>query len=258
MDIFSKRVYIFFRMFFPDSHIHITEIPLWTTVGTSSVCASTHSEKDFLKLEELSLKPENAGRIVKSFGIHPQNPDKSLLPFLERLLSENKLDSIGEMGFDLFSPEFASRMQEQEEVWKAQLCLAIQYQKPLVIHCRRAMNRLFLYASTLKKLPAVVFHSFPGSTVEALSFVKRGVNAYFSIGKQVLNGNKKVISCAEQLPQNRLLAETDAPYQTLKREVATMPCDIVRVYEKIAELRGEPLEEICSQFEKNFKNAFSL
>ena len=77
----------------------------------------------------------------------------------------------------------------------------------------------------------VLFHSFMGPPVEALSLLNRGINGYFSFGKQLLNCNKKAIACVRELPSNRILAETDAPFQTLKGEKYTAPSEIVRVYQ---------------------------
>jgi len=104
----------------------------------------------------------------------------------------------------------------------------------------------------------VVFHSFAGSDTEALSLIKRGVNAHFSFGKPLLNGNKRALRCAVNLPFDLLLAETDAPWQTLKGETATDPADIKKVYEKIASLRGEHPAAVCERLYKNFKNAYGL
>jgi hypothetical protein len=55
-----------------------------------------------------------------------------------------------------------------------------------------------------------------------------------------------------------LLGETDAPWQRLKNESATLPSDIQKVYEKIAELRGLPIENLCAYLYANFKDSFGL
>lgn len=244
-------------MIFSDAHIHIAEISHWQPFeGNDSflpVCASAHSQEDFLRVEEL-LGSKNLCK--KTFGIHPQAPSTELLPFLETLIKEKRISAIGECGFDFF-PEFASSAEEQKTVWKLQLDLALKNSLPLVIHCRKALPQIFAYSAELKTLPSVIFHSWAGSSIEATALLQRGVNAFFVIGKQVLNGNKRVIQSASQLPLDRILCETDAPYQTLKNETESLASDIKDVYRKVSELRQISPEILTSEVLKNFERAFS-
>ncbi len=194
-----------------------------------------HSKAEYLIQ---GTAPEN---IIQAFGMHPQNAaDEDIIEssdFLESLLENQKIEFIGETGFDYFTPEFCEAKKQQEEIWNIQLALALKYNIPLVIHCRKANNKLFEYSNQLKKLPEVLFHSFMGSPTEAKSLLNRDINAYFSFGKQMMNGNKKVIECVRQLPEERLLTETDAPFQTLKGEEYTDLSDIKKIYEIMIALR---------------------
>ena len=108
----------------------------------------------------------------------------------------------------------------------------------------------------LKKIPAAVFHSFAFGPREALSVLSHGINAYFSFGKALQNGNKKSMACVAELPLERLLFETDAPYQTLKGESFTPLGDIKLVYQKASELRNCPLNQLCASVERNFSFIF--
>ncbi len=239
---------------FSDAHIHIADIKDWHPVNNSPVCSCAHSVNEYEILQVIkNIYPEC---IEIAYGIHPQNPDKNQIDFLNQLVVQNKINIIGEAGFDLYTSEYASHLEEQEFVWNFQLDLAVKYNKILVIHCRKALDKIFTYTKQLAKLPAVVFHSFPGSPVEAMGFIKRGVNAYFSLGKQLLNGNKRAISCANQLSVERILLETDAPYQTLKGQDFTPTQDIIQVYEEFSKIRNMPLESVCENVEKNFLKVF--
>lgn len=191
-----------------------------------------------------------------SFGIHPQNPDAGLLPFLVSILQKGNINAIGEAGFDLFTEEFSKHIKDQEEVWMMQLELAIQYQKPLIIHCRKGLDRIFSSVQKLKKVPAAVFHSWAYPPQEAYSFRNKGVNAFYSLGKPLLNNHKNAQLSASSLPLEWILLETDGPYQTLKGEKITSPCDIVKVYEKVSSLRGVEIETL-SQVYTNFIQVFS-
>ena len=219
-----------------DAHFHYAvckelglELPSFDekTVWQGISCA--HSKKEF------ELQASAPDCVIQAYGMHPQNAEyeniKESSEFLENLLQEKKISFIGEAGFDFFTEAFKKSAARQEEIWNIQLDLALKYDVPLVIHCRKANHKLFEYSKQLKKLPEVLFHSFMGPPVEALSLLNRGINGYFSFGKQLLNGNKKAIACVRDLPSNRILAETDAPFQTLKGEKFTAPSEIVRVYQ---------------------------
>jgi TatD DNase family protein len=242
-------------MTFSDAHIHIAQIPGWEPVNGSPVCACAHSPAEFVQMEAvLACYPD---AVYPSFGMHPQNPDLSFASFLEDLLERQKLAAIGETGFDLFTAEYAADVERQETAWHIQLELADRYKVPLIVHCRKALDRIFLDSKELGKLPAVIFHSFMGSPEEACSLVRRGIHAYFSFGKPLLNNNKRAIRCVTELPIEVLLAETDAPWQRLKGEAATSPRDIICVYEEIARLRAMPVEVIGEVFCRNFMQIFS-
>ncbi len=223
-----------------DAHFHyfeceklgICDFPAgWAGIS----CA--HAKNEFFAQKKAAV----AG-LIHSYGMHPQNAaNENILDsadFLEELLQHKEISFIGEAGFDFFTSDFKSAEVLQEKIWNIQLDLALKYNVALVVHCRKANHKLFEYSSQLKKLPEVLFHSFMGSPVEALSLCRRGINAYFSFGKQLLNGNKKAIACVCELPAEKILAETDAPFQTLKGESFTKPSDILKVYEAIKTIRG--------------------
>ena len=140
--------------------------------------------------------------------------------------------------------------------------MAIKNQLPIVVHCRKANEKLFEYKKQLKKVPAVLFHSFMGTPIEAKSLIKNDINCFFSFGKQIFNNNKKVIQCVKELPIENLLLETDAPYQFLKNETQTFRNEIINVYNGAFALRAEnqnskeDFDEFCEKILQNAKNCF--
>ncbi|MCR4734230.1 MAG: TatD family hydrolase [Treponema sp.] len=248
------------KMYF-DAHFHF---PYCIEYGIPSFFRGTscaHSE------EEWKIQLEKApASIILAYGIHPQSCGFSDLKinafFLQNLLDEkaagreSRLAAIGEAGFDYFSPEFKKHIDIQEEAWNIQLELAKKYDLPLIVHCRKANHKLFEYSKDLKKLPSVLFHSFMGPYLEAESLIKQGVNAFFSFGKQVMNNNKKVIECVQNLPIENLLLETDAPYQFLKNESFTKPEEILSVYKAAISLRKESESIFMKHLELNYKKMF--
>ena len=257
-----------FRFPVCDSHLHLVQCAENEDVFLpyNYFCAtSVHSVSEWKKLEELNV---DASSVKKTFGFHPQKPDfdeENAFGFLKTLLDEGKLDAIGEAGFDFFTPEIKENRKKQEEAFNLELNFAFEYGKPLVIHERKALEMIYKYAKELSRLPSVLFHSFFYGFYEAESLLAKGINAYFSFGKQILNGNKKACECVVKLPENRLLLETDAPYQTLKGEAFTSYLEILKVYRKAMELRSysenfddrEGVFERAEQFALQLKNNFN-
>ena len=193
-----------------------------------------------------------------AFGIHPQLPRIENYQLLEQLLQENKIVAIGETGFDFYTDSFKSNRKMQEEAWNVCLELAEKYNVPLVVHNRKALDLMFVYAKQLSKVTAVIFHSFAFTSREAGALLRHGINGFFSFGKPLLNNNKKSIDCVQKLPLNRILLETDAPFQTLKGESATNPSEIERVYNRASDIRNCSIEEICQTIAETFCSAFCV
>ena len=257
-----------------DAHFHLADCVYDGIIKDSFpsdifACTCCHSVEEWNLTEALqSAVPEalegqgpRGPHIYLSYGLHPQsaghiNVDENAA-FLEQLLQQNKLNAIGEAGFDYFNDEFKAAATTQEKMFNLQLELAQQYKIPMVVHCRKANEKLFEYSRQLKKIPAVLFHSFMGMPNEAKSLLDRGINGYFSFGKQVMNNNKKVIACVRELPDTVLLTETDAPCQFLKGEKCTTPADIKKIFEAFCQIRQTETEKLSQTFKINFFNLFS-
>lgn len=197
--------------------------------------------------------------VLKSFGVHPQmfasadftraDCEKSA-SFLRNLLLNDEIFAVGEIGFDFFTEEFKRTRKEQEEFWNIQIELAVEFRKPVVIHARKAMDRIFLECGRLKKLPAVIFHSFAGTKRDALSILNRNVNAFFSFGKhQILNGKKSSVEMISSFSDfdGRIFLETDCPYQTLRNEKQTPAEEIIRVYENAGAISGTDMSVVTKK-----------
>lgn len=254
---------------FTDSHVHILdyfdnltdeEKKIFTLEADIAFCASADTKPRFEKQKKLCESYAQNKEYFFSFGIHPQCPILDFAPFLEKLLKNKQLSAVGECGFDLFDEKNKASLNEQKEVWHLQLELAEKYRMPVVLHCRKALDLIFADTKILKKLPAVVFHGWSGGGGEAISFLKKGVNAYFCIGKGLLRGQKAQKELAAHFELSRILTESDAPYMTLKNEIFSSPKDVKTVAEEIALLRGiqngNQFNEFLTVIHKNFKTVF--
>ena len=223
------------------------------TLGNYWGCTCAHSVEEWYDQKRAleSLASDNI-HILKAFGMHPQKPLVENAEILEELLKNNELDAIGEAGIDLYADEYKAMLEAQKEAWHIQVELAEKYQKPLIIHCRKGMQHVFEEINSLARIPSILFHSFSGSMEEAHAVLYRLPEAYFSFGKQLMNGNKKVHACMTELPLKNIILETDAPYQRLKDEAYTSCKEIRRVYEEAFKVREDLTEDILKE------NFFSL
>jgi len=244
---------------YTDSHVHLYDAyrrtgELPSLSGDMLVCASAHDKDEFLWQEAFARS--NPGRVLLSFGIHPQKPEQAELPFLEELVRSRRIRAIGECGFDLFDDTFRKTAKKQAEVWETQLEFALQADLPLIVHARKAMHLVFAATGRLKKARAVVFHGWPGSAAEAESFLKRGVNAWFSAGKGLLRGDRSLVETVKNLPATRLLSETDAPYMQCKGELFSVPGDIRTVVAAFARIRECGEAELAGILSRSFREVF--
>jgi TatD DNase family protein len=237
----------------------------------TAVAASAWNREQFEYHEDLAKKAVENGDppLFRCFALHPQlSGDKDFSPsggfeLLYSLAAENKLEAVGETGFDLYDEKFKAAESLQDEMFNFHLETALRCNLPMILHSRKAMHKIFPHAKQLKKIPAVVFHSWPGTRGEAEALLKKGVNAYFSFGAAVLKNHREAMASASILPAERILMETDAPYQPLRGEKFSSWRDLSKICACIAGLRrnsGSPcanFEELEDQTSKNFFRVFS-
>ena len=224
--------------------------------GTAAAASSWNLE-EFEYHESLAKKSRSEGAppMFCCFALHPQlsgGGDFSFsggLELLQSLAAEGRLDAVGEAGFDLYNESYRAGEKIQDEMFTGHLEIALRYGLPMVLHLRRAMHKIFPFTADLKKLPAVIFHSWPGTRGEGESLLRRGVNAYFSFGSVVLKNHREAMASAASFPSDRILLETDAPYQPLRGKEFSSYCDLEAICRGIAALRKEAGVE-CDSFEE--------
>ena len=239
--------------------------------GTAAAASSWNLEQ-FEYHEGLALKAvsEAAPPLFCCFALHPQlSTEKDFsfsdgLKLLYDLAAEKRLDAVGETGFDLYSETYKNAEKIQDELFASHLELAQKYNLPLILHVRRAMHKIFPLAKELKKLPAVVFHSWSGTRGEGEALLSRGINAFFSFGAAVVNNHKEAMISAAFFPSARLLFESDAPYQPLRGNSFSSWRDLSTICQCIADLRKEASsscflpEELKEAVTANFFQIFSV
>lgn len=188
-------------------------------------CALDKTEFEIQKNLCKNLNKNSLIKIETSFGLHPEitvkNPEKIAenLEFLEKCLLNDEIFAIGEIGFDFFSEELKMSKNLQTQIFSKQLELALRFQKPVVFHIRKGIDEIFNEIKgndRLKKIPKVIFHNWSGSKSQAESLIKKGINAYFSFGKNLRLCAKNAVKCYETLGnvigEERIFEETDSPF----------------------------------------------
>ena len=237
----------------------------------TTIAASSWNREQFECHEGLAKKAslDGAPQVFCCFALHPQlseNGDFSFtdgIELLQSLGAEGRLDAVGETGFDLFNEGYRAGEKIQDEMFISHLETALKHSLPLVLHLRRAMHKIFPFTKELKKLPTVVFHSWPGTRGEGEALLRRGVNAFFSFGSAVSKNHREAMASAAFFPAERILLETDAPYQPLRGRAFSSWRDLDAICSCIAALReeaGSPCaakEELEETTTANFFRAFS-
>lgn len=193
------------------------------------------------------------------YGIHPYYVDrhsKQDLISLDRQLAEHPCVALGECGLDYRNGQ--PERQLQHDFFDAQLALAQQHSKPVVIHAVRATEDVI---QALKNYPQLngMLHSYSGSLEQAQQLVDMGF--YISLGGNITHERaQRLRRVAAGVPLDALLIETDAPDQpdALHSGERNEPVFIINVLNALAELRSESAETIAQQTTENARRLFSL
>jgi TatD DNase family protein len=162
---------------------------------------------------------------------------------------------IGEIGLD-YHYDFAPR-DVQREVFAAQIALAQELERPIIIHTREATDDTF---AILKEHPGVrgVFHCFTGDTAMA----RRALDIDFHLSFAGILTFPKAVELREAAripPENRLLIETDSPYlaPVPHRGKRNEPAYVARILAALAEVRGTAPEALGAAVTTNFGRLFA-
>lgn len=230
-----------------------------------AVLASAWREDELDFHRELARRAHEDGAppLYCAFGVHPQllleAPGRvaASRACLLNALDLGALDALGEAGLDAFGPHRAT-LEDQIPLFLEQVELAVQYRLPLVLHLRRASAELFLHTRLLSKLSSLIVHSSPLTLRESISLLERGINAYFSFGTPLLKGKRSALEALAQLPPDRLLFETDAPFQGLGRDESTNWNTLGQVCDAAFKLRatdGSTRRDFETTIDHNFRRA---
>jgi TatD DNase family protein len=218
-------------------------------------------------------------RVYASVGIHPQeaaNASDDALHKLTRLGRQNRCIAIGEIGLDYYHFDNPS-IAVQQQAFVAQMRVAAELGKPIVIHCRTSelataqAKEKFGAADAWEDLLALVgehwtptglggiMHCFSGSVEQAERSLEAGFYLSFA-GNLTYPKSQAIRDAAVLAPMDRILVETDAPFLAPipLRGQRNEPAMMVHTAAALATLRGISLEELGAVTTANFGRLFSL
>ena len=195
-------------------------------------------------------------------GIHPHHAkDFKNTNDLRNIASHPRVVAIGECGLDFnrnYSPHPA-----QEECFTAQIELGLSLQKPLFLHSRDAHPR---FSEILKscKVKTAVAHCCTGERDELRAYLDLGL--YVGITGWICDERrgKHLLELVREIPRDRLLLETDAPYLTPRdmkpqpKARRNEPAFLPHILQTVARALGRPPEEVAVQTTRNAARLFGI
>jgi TatD DNase family protein len=201
---------------------------------------------------------EDFPQVYAAVGRHPNAAkgfDDADLAELRALAAHEKCVAIGETGMDFYRDSAPPRA-DQERAFAAQIALARETGKPLVIHSRAAERETLEQLASEAEGVSVVMHCF--SMPERLEeCVQRGYAISFA-GNVTYKSAADLADAARRVPDDRLLVETDAPYLSPQavRKQRNQPAFVAHTLAFVAQLRGVSEAELGAAVERNADRVF--
>jgi len=196
-------------------------------------------------------------QVFAAIGRHPNAAkgfDDADLAELQALAAHERCVAIGETGLDFYRD--GAPAEDQQRAFAAQIALARETGKPLVIHSRAADSQTLAQLADEADGVSVVMHCF--SMPDRLSeCVERGYAISFA-GNVTYKSATDLAEAAAAVPEERLLVETDAPYLTpqVVRKERNQPAFVAHTLAFVAELRGVTPDELGAVVERNAARVF--
>ena len=211
---------------------------------------------DFAALRDLCTA--NAD-LHPAYGLHPMflaDHASAHIDALRNWLGRERAVAVGECGLDFFVEGLDA--QAQREYFTAQLQLARDFDLPVVIHARRAVDEVIATIKRFAPLRGVV-HSYSGSAEQARQLWNLGFLIGLG-GPITYERAHRLRSLVATMPLDFLLLETDAPDQPLAthRGERNEPAHLVEVAETVAQLRDVDAASIAQATTRNAKRLFGI
>lgn len=210
---------------------------------------------NMLSLE--ALYPEKCFAMI---GLHPCSVKENYLEELEIVkgwLMKRKFAAIGEIGLDFYWDK--TFVKQQYAAFRMQIEWALQYNLPIVIHTRNAMQETIdVVKEYVPKGVRGIFHCFGDSSQKATEIIDAGF--YLGIGGVLTYKKSGLAETLEQIDLNHIVLETDSPYLTPvpHRGKRNESCYLKYVVNKLAEIKKVSPDEVAAITTRNAQKIFGL
>jgi TatD DNase family protein len=193
---------------------------------------------------------------LPAYGIHPMYVDRAQprdLTVLREYLATPDTVAVGEIGLDFFVEGYDR--QKQEFYFAEQLKLAREFDLPVLLHIRRALDAVLKYLRQFRVRGGIA-HAFNGSRQQAEEFIKLGFKLGFG-GAMTYARATRLRELARTLPLDSIVLETDAPDippDFLARGEPNKPEYLPRIGHSLAQLRGMTLQEVANATSENARS----
>lgn len=229
------------------------------TAGVEHIICVGTDVNDSQRAIDFAAKHKNCSATV---GLHPHdaNPPagggEASLKKLEELVRQPKVVAVGECGLDYFYQH--SPKEAQSEALRFQIELGLKHGLPFVFHVRDAYEDFLAIVDEYQGLRGVV-HSFSSTPKHLHEVLKRGFYVGLN-GIMTFTKDAEQLAAAKEVPIDKLLLETDSPFLTPTpyRGKINKPENVMIVAEFLANLRGEPFEELAEVTTTNARTLFGL
>ncbi len=254
---------------FIDTHCHLEDenfsadraevLERAKVAGVEAIINFGSTLESSIALTELAQK---FSELYAGVGIHPEEIDEfdeKTCTRLAALAADKKVVAIGEIGLDYHWEKDSERRQIQQKIFIEQLDLARQLHLPVCIHEREAHGDTLKILQTEGKNLRGVLHCYSGSLEMAREVWKLGWLIGVD-GPLTFKNSAKLPEVVKAAPRDMILIETDAPYLAPVpfRGKRNEPAYLVEIAKKLAELRGETLEEVAAYTTANAKTLYKI
>lgn len=224
--------------------------------GLSAIITVGTEEPYFQKVIDIA---ESHSSIYGAIGIHPHNAkdfNEVLAGKIRQYLRHKKIVGYGEIGLDFFKNH--SPRKTQEAAFREQIEIAKEARLPIIVHSRNAPEEtLKILREHYKNSHGGIIHCYSYD----LSFAKKFLDLGFFIsipGTITYPKNNALQEVVKNIPLDRILSETDAPFLTPqpKRGKRNEPAYVKYTVERIAQILEKPVEGIAQAIVNNFETAF--
>ena len=227
-------------------------------LGVNKIVVPAIKQSGWLQLLMLC---ETQKGLYPALGLHPMfisSHKDSDIKLLEKWIQDHRKQvvAVGEIGLDYYDKQLDRK--RQQKLFEAQLDIAQQADLPVILHVRKAHDRII---KTLKKfkIKGGIVHAYSGSEQQAERYIDMGFKLGFG-GTMTYEKSKRIHRVATNLSLDSIVLETDAPDMVVSSHHGerNSPEYLVEILAALVELRDEPAKKIAAQTTQNAIDVLAL